>query len=251
MKKLLNNICACAILLTIGITGCKKQTEQLAVTPLSDYTALQPGKVLIYHLDSTLLDASGSQLVNAAYLVKDSTGGQYTDNTGRPSYTIFRFITDTLNANPWQPLLTYYITPTSTAVETVDDNNLRFVSLAQPVQEGFTWNGTTYIDTRSATSNYQYMDGWQFAYQNVNKPYTVLKGAIDSTVTVLQVDDTSPPGPFDPDSYQQRNYSTEVYAKGVGLIYKEFLHWTWQPTPEPAQYQKDSYGIKLNLIAVK
>ena len=67
-------------------------------------------------------------------------------------------------------------------------------------------------------------------------------------VVFIKDDETSPEGPFDPDSYQQRNYSVEVYAKGIGLVYKEFLHWTWQATPPPAHYENDSYGIKLSLI---
>lgn len=252
MKQLRRNIGNCFILFCIlYLVSCKKQSAQLNLPKLADYTALQPGKILLYHLDSTVVDPSGTQLLVNTYLVKDSVASAFNDNAGRLSYTVYRFITDTLMAGPWQPLSTYYITPTTNDVETVDDNNLRIISLTEPVIEGGTWSGNSYIDTKSATSSYQYMDGWTFTYQNVNKPYTVLKGAVDSTITVLQVDDTSPPGDFDPSVYQQRNYSLEVYGKGVGLIYKEFLHWTWQPTPQPAQYQPDSYGLKLNLIDVK
>ncbi|HWB24314.1 MAG TPA: hypothetical protein VG738_02490 [Chitinophagaceae bacterium] len=252
MNKLRRNIFNALILFcAVSLASCKKQSEQLALPALADYTALQTGKVLLYHLDSTIIDPSGTQLVVNTYLVKDSIASTFTDNTGRLSYTVYRFITDTLNTNPWQPLLTYYITPTANTVETVDDKNLRFISLTEPVTEGFSWSGNSYIDTKSANSNYQFMDGWDYTYQNINMPYTVIKGSIDSTITVLQVDETSPPGPFDPGVYQQRNYSVEVYAKGVGLIYKDFLHWTWQPNPPPAQYQNDSYGIRLNLIDVR
>lgn len=252
MKKLRRNICLGAMAVCVaGFYGCKKETEQLNLPQLADYTALQTGKVLIYHLDSTIVDVSGTQLVERSYLIKDSIAASFADNTGRQSYRVYRFITDTLNTKPWQVLSTYYITPTSQSVETVDDNNLRFISLKEPVTGGFSWAGNSYIDTRSATSNYQYMDGWSYTYQNVNLPFIALKGPLDSTISVLQIDDTSPPGPFDENVYQQRNYSLEVYGKGIGLVYKEFLHWTWQPTPPPSQYQNDSYGLKLNLIDVR
>jgi hypothetical protein len=252
MKRWRKNICYKFLPVYIAaLVSCKKQTEQLVFPTLANYTALQTGKVSVYHLDSTIIDPSATQLIVNTYLVKDSVGSTFNDNTGRLSYTVYRFITDTLNATPWKPLSTYYVTPTNDAVETVDDNNLRFISLKQPVTDGFMWSGNSYIDTKSATSNYQYMDGWAYTYQSINMPFTVIKGTVDSTVTVLQVDDTSPPGAFDPAVYQQRNYSVEVYGKGVGLIYKEFLHWTWQPTPPPAQYQSDSYGIKLNLIDIR
>jgi hypothetical protein len=106
--------------------------------------------------------------------------------------------------------------------------------------------GNSYIDTKSAGSPYQYLDGWNYTYQNAGQPFTVLNGVLNNTITVLQQDETSPPGDFDPNNYQQRNYSVEVYAQGIGLVYKEFLHWTWQPTS--GGYEPDSYGIKLNLI---
>lgn len=253
MKILRRNITSCCTLLfyIIAVAGCKKETEQLNLPQVTDYIALQPGKVLVYRLDSTVVDQSGTQLLTTSYLVKDSTGTAYNDNTGRTSYTVYRFITDTLNATPWQPLLTYYRTPTENSVETVDDYNLRYISLQAPVTDGFTWNGNAYIDTKSTDPDYLFMDGWQYTYRDVNMPYTTLKGVIDSTVTVAQIDDLSPPGNFDPSSFQVRTYSTETYAKGVGMVYKEFLHWTWQPTPLPSQYQKDTYGIKLNLINVR
>jgi hypothetical protein len=39
-----------------------------------------------------------------------------------------------------------------------------------------------------------------------------------------------------------------VYAKGIGLIYKEFLHYEWQA---PKYLEDRTYGIKLNLIDYK
>ncbi len=130
----------------------------------------------------------------------------------------------------------------------MDDNNNRFIKLTEPVTEGQTWKGNSYIDARSDASTVPYLYNWDYTYQNVNMPYTVVTGTLDSTVTVLQQDNTFPAGDFDPNYYQQRNYSVEVYAKGVGLIYKDFLHWTWQTDPPPAHYEDGSYGIRLSLI---
>jgi hypothetical protein len=87
-------------------------------------------------------------------------------------------------------------------------------------------------------------------YQGVGESYTIKNRTFDSTVTVLQHDETTPEGTFTPSiPYQQRNYGVEVYAKGVGLIYKEFLHWTWQSTPPPSKFEDGSYGVKLTLIS--
>jgi len=40
--------------------------------------------------------------------------------------------------------------------------------------------------------------------------------------------------------------SSETYAKGVGLIYKEFLYEAWQPSTQ--NYEANSYGVKLTIL---
>lgn len=252
LKKSLLKFFSSAIFICIIIfSSCTKTDVLSSSIKAENYYPVSVGRVWIYRLDSTNIPAFGTSLVTNSYHIKDSVGNAFIDNTGRNSWVVYRFITDTLEQAPWQSLSSYYITPTANTVEVVDDNNLRFIKLATPVREGFTWPGNSYIDTRSATTPYQYLDGWNYMYKNVDSPYTTLAGIIDSSVTVFQHDETSPEGPFDPQFYQQRDYSIEVYANGVGLIYKNFLHWVWQPTPEPARYADGSYGIILNLIQTK
>jgi len=234
---------ACFLLLS-----CAKESATVLLPPLSDYYPLQTGRVLIYRLDSSLIPYSGSVLEVRSYHAKDSIADTIRDNSNRLTYRIYRFVTDTLETQPWQPIATFYATPQEQTIEFTDDNNLRFIKMVQPLRNDFNWQGNSFIDTKTAASPFQYLDGWNYIYQNVNQSYLTEKGIINNTITILQQDETSPPGPFDEGSYQQRNYSMEVYAKDIGLIYKEFLHWTWQTTPAPAKFDNDSYGIKLSLI---
>jgi hypothetical protein len=230
--------------------SCKK-TEVPAYLNASDYYPLHNGMVWVYKLDSTATNAFGTALVTNSYHLKDSAGTSFNDNTGHESWPVYRFITDTAELNPWQSISTYYVTPVDNKIEVVDDNNLRFIKLISPVTNGKSWLGNSYIDTRSLSSLYPYLDGWNYMYDSVNLSYNTLAGVVDSTVIVLQRDETSPDTPFDPQYYQQRNYAVEVYAYNKGLIYKNFLHWTWQPTPAPARYEDGSYGIVLNLLRIK
>jgi hypothetical protein len=236
----------CFVSVIFLFVGCAKQTAEISLPLPSSYYPLETGHAFIYRLDSTLIAYNGISLTVHSYLAKDSIADTIRDNQNRLSYRVYRLITDTLGIYPWQNIATYYITPTDHSVEVMDENNLRFIKLKEPIQNGFSWQGNSYIDTKSAGSLYQYLDGWSFTYQNVGQPFTVLNGVLNNTITVLQQDETSPPGDFDPNNYQQRNYSVEVYAQDIGLVYKEFLHWTWQPIP--GEYENDSYGIKLNLI---
>ena len=190
----------------------------------------------------------GSALIEKSYLAKDSIESAFSDNEGRLSYRIFRFLTDTAALQPWSFSTTFYATPTDNTIEYVD-NNLRFLKLHAPVVEGYSWLAHSFIDTRSASSTLGYLDDWEYEYRDLNLPFTVFNTSYDSTVTVFQHDETTPEGPFDPANYYQLNKASEVYAKGVGLIYKDFLHWTWQTTPPPSKYEDGSYGVRLRLIS--
>lgn len=233
------------------LSSCKQNELLLPYLQISGYYPLETGKVFIYRMDSTSTTPFGGALQTNSYHIKDSFANSFLDNSGRVSFRVFRYISDTLEVQPWQYQISYYITPVTDGIELVDDNNLRYIKIKSPARDGFSWLGNSYIDTRSANSPYQYLDAWNYIYSHTDSQFTTMMGIVDSTITVEQRDETSPEGPFDPQFYQQRNFSKEVYAKGIGLVYKEFLHWTWQTTPPPAHYESDSYGITLNLVEVK
>jgi len=230
------------------LSGCSKETENYNTPALSDYFPLQTGRAFIYRLDSTIIAPFGTALIVHSYLAKDTIESTFTDNQGRASYRIFRFIRDTSSIQPWRFAATYVATPTRESVEYVD-NNMRFVKLRLPIKDDYSFKAHSFIDTKSLNSTVNYLDEWEYRYQNTGLAYTVLNKTYGETVQVLQQDETSPDIVFSPGiAYQQRNYSIEVYAKGVGLIYKEFLHWIWDANPPPANYDDNSYGIKLRLI---
>lgn len=227
------------------LNSCTKKTETFTSAAISDYAPYQVGKVYIYRLDSTVVAPFGTALIVKSYQAKDSVESTFNDNQGRLSYRIFRYTRDTSGTQAWKFAATYYATTTSQSLEYVD-NNMRFLKLHSPFTDGFSWKAHTYIDTRSS---YVYFDDWNYEYQNLNQPYIVLNKTFDSTVTVFQHDETSPNGPFDKNfDRQDHNNGVEVYAKNIGLIYRDFLHWTWQKNPIPA-FEDGSYGVKLRLIS--
>lgn len=229
-------------------TSCTKTTETLPLTTIKDIYPLQVGKTFFYRLDSTVAINFGSSLETRSYNAKDSVENSFTDASGRTNFRIFRYLRDTLNTRPWRFCATYVATFNDNKLEYVD-NNLRFIPIAEPITENTTWKGNVYINT-ILPSPYYFLDNWDYQYQNLDKPYTVRKGVIPNTYTILQ-QNSQTPSIFNAAVYNEKSYSIEVYAKGIGLIYKDFLHYIWQPTPTPARYQDDSYGIRLSLIDYK
>jgi hypothetical protein len=234
------------------LTGCEKKTETFETASIQDYFPLQVGRTYIYRVDSTVAATFGASLLTHSYQAKDSIEGTFNDNQGRLSYRIFRYIRDVAGTQPWVYSTTFVATSTGKTLEYVD-NNLRFVKLQLPIKEGTSWYGNAFIDTHN--QNFAYLDksnGWDYNYQNVDQPYSVVNKTYDSTITVAQIDDTSPSGPFNPAlDVQVRTLGVEVYAKNIGLIYKELLYWNWQKNPPPAHFLSESYGIKLSLISYK
>ncbi|WP_018614445.1 hypothetical protein [Segetibacter koreensis] len=242
-------VCFVIILLLVGVFSCKKETQTLQTSALTNYFPLTVGKTYLYRLDSTVPASFGSSLIVKSYQAKDSIESTFTDNEGRLSYRIFRFTRDTLGSQPWTFATTFFATPTDKWIEYVD-NNLRFLKLHAPIMEGYSWLAHSFIDTKSFNTTVSYLDDWEYEYRNLDSSYHVLNTTYDSTVTVFQHDETTPEGPFDPNlEVQIRTYGIEVFAKGVGLIYKEFLYWNWQRNPPPPKYQDASYGVKLQLIS--
>lgn len=236
-----------ALLLTILLTACNKQNELLKISALSDYYPLQLGKYITYNLDSTVFISFGTKDTIIKYQVKDSVSAQITDNLGRPAFRILRLIRkDATQA--WVGNNTFMAIPTANSIEFVEDN-LRFIKLILPIQEGVTWKGNTFIDAYSLNSSTKYLGDWNYIYDSVDVPLTVGSYQLNNTIKVSQRDETLGTDPTLPGTqYAEKNFSVEKYAKGIGLVYKEFLHWEFQGAQPGRQAYYTGYGIKLTMI---
>lgn len=237
-----------ALLLIVSaslLTSCEEKAQVL--TPaLSDYMPLEVGKYIRYRCDSTVFVNFGTKDTVKSYQVKDVVDALITDNSNRPTYRIIRYLNDTAASGTWTPISTYTVTPTNATIELVE-NNLRFVKLKLPIADGVTWGGNNYIQTTSESSTVQYLKGWDYVYDKFEQAFTVWNNLnIPNTVTVNQRDETLGT-PTDANFYSERNFSKEVFGKGIGLIYKEFLHWEYQP-PSSSNHGYTGYGIKLTMI---
>lgn len=233
------------VIAAVVFSGCKKSTDVLDLASVSDYYPMQVGKYVTYNLDSTIFINFGAKDTVVKYQVKHEIDAQITDNLGRPAYRVIRYIRKTA-ANPWAPDNTFMAVPTEFAAEFVE-NNMRFLKLKAPIRDGYTWKGNTYIDTYSINSNVKYLADWDYTYDSVNVSQTIGGFALDSTIKVAQRDEIIG-NPGDPNSYSELNFGEEKYAKGIGLVYRNFYHIEYQPpTPGRSGY-RIGYGVKMTMI---
>ena len=229
--------------LVLAFASCNK-TEKFDSAELSDYLQLAVGKYITYRLDSLKYINFGQKDTFIHYQAKDVVEAEITDNLGRPAWRVVRYLRDTNSTkeSDWKPTGTFMAVLTRNSYEWVE-YNMRFEKLRLPIKDGYNWKGNAYIDTYSSFSDFQFLDDWDYMYENVDQPFTVFGGVqVPNTITVNQADET-----IETAGYRERNYGVEVYGKGIGLVFKDFIHWEYQPPNggNPGYY--NGYGIKLRM----
>jgi hypothetical protein len=233
------------IIATVIFSSCKKSTDDFKVVSPGDYYPLKVGKYITYSLDSTVFVNFGTVKQVHSYQVRLTIDALITDNLGRPAYRIIRYIRPTSTA-PWVADNTFMAVVTESSVEFIE-NNLRFLKMKAPVRNGFSWKGNTYIDTYSLNSDVKYLDDWDYTYDSLDMKITQGAFTIDSTLKVAQRDEVIG-NPSDASSYSEINYGAEKYAKGLGLIYRNFLHTEYQPPRPGVGAYWQGYGVKMTMI---
>jgi hypothetical protein len=228
------------------LAACKKETATLPVWPVSDYFPLEIGKYITYDLDSTVFTNFNQTLTvrhyQAQYRVEDTT----TDNPGNKGFIINRYLRSD-STKPWEIDNVFTAFPAAKSVEYVQDN-LRFIKLMGPVTNGFSWKGNSYLAYDPyrdyVFANPAFMEDWNYTYENVNQPMTINSKDFENTITVFEVADSTGNPEVAGTKYAEKTSSVEMYAKGVGLIYKDFIHWEFQGTDNTFK----GFGEKLSII---
>ncbi|HTC01231.1 MAG TPA: hypothetical protein VK705_11175 [Ferruginibacter sp.] len=227
--------------------GCKK-ADNFKLEPVSDYYPLITGKYITYNLDSLVFTNYGLTLDTVHYQIQYVVDSQIVDNLNRPGYRIIRNIR-TDSTQPWVTDHTAFALNTGSTIEFTEDN-LKYIKLVEPIQQGFSWSGNSYIEASSLITDVPYLNGWNYVYDSINAPATLCNLTIDSTITVLEANQSDGPQyhvNFANDQISDTTYSCEKYAKGIGLIYRNFFYDVYQPsyTTDPGYI---GYGIILTMI---
>ncbi|MFT3981598.1 MAG: hypothetical protein QM687_14080 [Ferruginibacter sp.] len=236
-----------SVAVALFFVSCKKETEQVETAAIEDYSPFTVGKYITYQLDSTVTTNFGASLTVRSYVVKYVVDAAITDADNRPSFRIIRFMQNPLNST-WHSDATFMATPTTNGLEFVE-NNMRYIKLRTPIKNGYTWSGNSHIDTYSLTSEVKYLDDWDYTYDSVGIATTVGTFNLEDVIKVDQRDEIIG-NPSDPNSYSEINYGVEKYARGLGLVYRKFLHTEFQP-PVPGSgghYADGTYGVTYTMI---
>ncbi|MDQ3277879.1 MAG: hypothetical protein M3Q06_06110 [Bacteroidota bacterium] len=249
--QLMRAICAALFIAAVSF-GCKKETEELTTEPLADYIPTQPGKYIVYQLDSTLFTNFGTSTVVRSYQEKHQVDAAYMDNEGRTAYRVFRWLRKADGTGPWAPAGTFSIVPGNKTVEVVE-NNLRFLKLAAPLRTEFSWKGNRYLPDEPYSASFAFnndnvMGDWDYTYTGTGETLTLNGKTVNDVITVEHINESVNAPVTIPGAYGFINYSVNQFAKGIGLVYEELTMWEYQPNPGGNSGFRTGFGVKRSMI---
>jgi len=216
------------LLLSVGLYSCKKENEDLSeIAKGNKFFPTEIGKYIVYDYDSTVWN---NQLGTALpftgqfrYTVVDT----FRDAAGRLSYRINveRRKNDT---DPYVPNDVLSVTPTEDRVELMQ-RGLTFIKMVFPVSNNKSWNGNALIALGDKDNAEYDNDKWKYTYANFDTEFDPGNNLYEHTVTVNQIDDQLNDPDVDSTAYAYRNYSQEIYAYNVGMVYRQRIYWEFQP----------------------
>jgi hypothetical protein len=196
------------------LSGCKKDPVLESSPDLGyDYFPVSVGKYIVYDVDSTRYRAIQADTIHAIYRIKEQLDSVFTDNQGRTTYTLVRYLknyspTVSYDSMQWVIKDVWVVNITKTTAEEVEEN-IRYIKLIFPVAANSSWNG-----------NAQNTVGeWDYEYSTVNGQESVNGHTYDNVVTVTQKDYSTALG---------KQFYEEKYAKGIGMITKEIRDYVFK-----------------------
>lgn len=190
------------VLVSLAVTLLFAHCQPNAIEPLTtdaDYFPLETGRYILYDVEETLFSLN-AQPIRRTYQLKELTGPAYTDVTGQTAYRLLRYRRSAVNQT-WQSDSVWSVRLVDAeAIRT--ENGRELVKLVFPLSDGMTWDG----NRRNASGEDPYQT------RNSGQPYRVGDKQYDQTVTVTAQGDST---------LLSLSKRTEVYARQVGLIFKE------------------------------
>ena len=236
-KKIILTILTVTICFT-AFFSCRKTSVQAGDQTLN-YFPLQFGKYVTYEVDSFTYDEEHCTQLETKTQLKYAITDTFRDAKKRLSY-IMDVSSRPHDGAVWQRVREILLTPAPVAPLTTSpapntpttsiiftQEGAQFIKLEFPIVEGISWKGNSLIPSNDTT--FWYFNNWNYTYQNLKASYNNGLVTYDNTVTVIEDNETVNNQQLDSTQFAYRTYSKAVYAYNVGMVYKEWTHYTHHP----------------------
>jgi hypothetical protein len=206
------------------LAGCGTEEGLLYDTDAA-YFPLKKGYYQIYTVQD--IRYSGIQVQELNYELMTVVTDSFRSADGQDTYVIHRSHRSA-EGDPWEILDTWSARKARSEV-IVSEGNTPFIKLKFPVAENTRWNGNAF--------NTLGEDEYEIAEAGELKEFNGM--IFDQTITVEQE--------HNEDFVVYRDERREVYAPGVGLVYKESLQFNYCTEDHCLGQQKINEGIEMRM----
>ena len=190
---------------------------------VNDYFPLKVGATHIYSVEETVTQQISGESIST-YELKTIVSDSIPESDGTFTYVIQRYRRTDAQSS-WTNLPTWSARVTKFQA-IVSEENTGYLKVEAPIAEGKEWNGNL-PNT---------LDDDKYALLEVAKPYSVNSAlTFPKTITVLQNDNK--------DLIVFQDKRSEIYADGVGLIYREILQLEYCTDPNCLGQQEVKKGL--------
>ncbi|MBK7851000.1 MAG: hypothetical protein IPJ66_07630 [Bacteroidetes bacterium] len=183
--------------------ACKKESIK-PPSPSFNYFPTEKGKWVEYDVDSIYHAENDNNNDDSVYAyhfqIREELDTTYSDGQGRPTQVLLRYKRNS-DGEDWV-LVSVWTQNLSLSSAYRTEDNIPYHKLAFPINGSTTWDGN------DANTNEEEM----YEYEDFHIERSFGSFDFDSTLSVLQRDE---------DNFVERIYGQEIYATGVGMVFKE------------------------------
>lgn len=204
---------------SIGWMACNtEESDHLGDEELGlNYYPVALGKFWDYRLDSVWYKLSNQvEQHRSVSFIREEIVDTFRDVTGQLIYRLDVFqSTDTVSG--WELIDSYFL-ETNDRLVVKREKGLSYIKLVFPPQTGKSWNGNIHIHPKTQINIQgeflEPFDQWLYYFEYVDRNESINGIHYKDVCKVVEVDD---------ENIIQKRYSSALYSRNVGLIYKELL----------------------------
>jgi len=225
------NSCRLFLLLCLILTACSSE-DPINTDIGLNYFPFRTVSQWFYQVEETTINQSVEE--KTTYELRITVVDSVKNDLGVYSY-IFNRATRATPANPWQSTGTWSAFVNKSQL-IQNESNLNFVKMIFPLFSGSRWNGNEYNNLPENGNLFNGQGSEMYELTEFDKPMSLPTGLeFQLTSTIVQNDFVDPIVGTD-----QRK---EVYARDVGLIFKEIIQLEYCSTPACLGQQKVDKGV--------
>jgi hypothetical protein len=215
--------------LLVGFATCDTTVSEPDGTVLGyDYFPTDLGSFVEYEVEEVEYDPVNPP-ATSNYQIREDITESFTDIEGKDAFRVERYRRDN-GLQAWDLDSVWVVQRTANQGIRIENNQV-FVKMAFPVSTGLKWNGNTY----------NHLDEDEYEITALDKSFSINEQNFAKSLKVIQADDSS---------LVSLDRRQEVYARGVGLVYRFQRQVVYCTEPACLGLGKIEFGIQ-KIIKIK